>query len=373
MQFKKNISKYFGLIIVLLLISFSTFSCKKKKKKTVPDKKVKKTDKKLNKKEKITITNTDIKPDTKNDIDGDKKDKIVKTNKDVKSDNKIDSKPEKVLTKEEKEKKAIKDKLSKANHLIKKGGKSNLAKSIMLCKKVLKKDFQNFKAMILISKAQYNLKNYKKMKSVLMYIVTTRKKMKPPTEVSGMWHVLMGRYYLNNAKVFESREMFLKAIGEKKNAEKEFSHKSTNFIGEAQFVRGSLALERGYVLKAIKALERSTRLLSKYKIDYRLYLNLGVGYIQIKNYMKAIGKLEYSINLNKKCYNCHYNLAIIYSSWDSISKIGRITVRERAEKVMYHSKMYRKFLMKNKKKNKTLILRTNKWISEAKIKFENSR
>ena len=105
------------------------------------------------------------------------------------------------------------------------------------------------------------------------------------------------------------------------------------------------------------------------KNNWRLYLNLGVTYIYKRSYQLAEKKLSYCLRaLNANCMKCHFNLALIYSLWDEVPKLGSYTTSQRAKLAIKHAGQYRAWLKSQRRYDKSLVEKLNRWISIANSK-----
>lgn len=261
----------------------------------------------------------------------------------------------------------LRTKIAKAELLAAKKTDEAYKEALALVSEILKQDYSNFDAMMVMATIYYQQENMEKMRSVLDYILALHKKMNPPTEPGAMWQFMMGKYYIFLADGAESKGMNLSVISYKAQAEKFFGHSSAASHPEAIFSMGVLMLERGEINTAVELLEKAEKLGggNVLKKEWRLPLNLGAGYLLQKKADAALTKFEYALNLNKTCEKCHYNLALLYASWDDFPQIGKIADKERAEKVIYHAKAYNEFLKKKKITDRALQIRIDSWMELA--------
>ena len=283
----------------------------------------------------------------------------------VKAD--VPTPPAKDLTEVEK----IRQKVLRAEQLAAKGTDESRKEALALISEILKQDFSNFDAMMVMATIHYQQENMEKMRSVLDYIVGLHKKQNPPTEPGAQWQFMMGKYYIFLAQGAESKGMNLSSISYKAQAEKYFGHSSAASHPEATFSLGVLLLERGENDQAVALLEKAEKLggANVLKKEWRLSLNLGAGYLLQKKADSALTKFEYALNLNKNCEKCHYNLALLYVSWDDFPQIGKIADKERAEKVIYHAKTYSEFMKKKKVVDRALQIRIDAWMELARARL----
>jgi tetratricopeptide (TPR) repeat protein len=371
------------IALFLLIFSFTVTGCKTKKKgKTIKGKQgsnasTKKDDKKEDK-DSTSKEPTSRETEVKNSSSDSKTDN--KTNKRVViSGNQINKNPATSgkntvnkqavkLSKKEALNNEIRKNLNLATNYLKKSGNKNQLSAIKAAKNVLKLNFRSFPAMLIIAEAEYKLGSFGKMAAALVRIRELRSKMKPPTKTTGKWHVFMGRYYLNKARDFGKKGFVSKSLYLKGRAKKEFAHPTTDSIGEAQFVRGSLLLEGGYYVKALASFKKAEQLGgSTVTSNWRFYLNYGVTFLYNKQYVQAEKKLKYCLRaLNSKCFKCHFNLALIYSLWIELPKLGSYTTKDRANLVIKHAAKYRNHEKTKRNYDKILIEKLNKWILLAK-------
>ncbi|PKN44932.1 MAG: hypothetical protein CVU59_10435 [Deltaproteobacteria bacterium HGW-Deltaproteobacteria-17] len=261
----------------------------------------------------------------------------------------------------------LRAKVARAELLAAKKTDEAYKEALALVSEILKQDYSNFDAMMVMATIYYQQENMEKMRSVLDYILALHKKMNPPTEPGPLWQYMMGKYYIFLADGAESKGMNLSVISYKAQAEKYFGHPSAASQPEAVFSMGVLLLERGETNTAVELLEKAEKLggANVLKKEWRLPLNLGAGYLLQKKGDAALTKFEYALNLNKSCEKCHYNLALLYVSWDDFPQIGKLADKERAEKVIYHAKAYSEFLKKKKITDRALQIRIDSWMELA--------
>ncbi len=247
------------------------------------------------------------------------------------------------------------------------------AEAFRLITDVLKLDFSNVDALMVMATIHYQQENMEKLRSVLEYVEGMHKKQNPPTEPGAGWHFMMGKYFVFQAKNAESKGMNIGAIGLKSQAEKYLSHSSLAGHGEAQFLLGVLLLERQEVNQAVTVLENAEKLAAKGALsrEWRLPLNLGAGYMMQKKASQALTKLEYALNLNKNCEKCHYNLALLYISMEEYPQIGNLAEKARMEKAMFHARAVRDSLKKQKSPDRALQIRVESWMEQAKQRIDS--
>ncbi len=269
--------------------------------------------------------------------------------------------------KEPSEAEKLRQKVVRAEQLAAKRTDESYKEALALVSEILKQDFANYDAMMVMATIHYQQENMEKMRSVLDYMQSLYKKQNPPVEPGAQWQYMMGKYYIFLADGAESKGMNLSSISYKAQAEKYFGHSSAASHPEAIFSLGVLLLERGENDKAVELLEKAEKLggANVLKKEWRLYLNLGAGYLLQKKADAALTKFEYALNLNKNCEKCHYNLALLYVSWDDFPQIGKIADKERAEKVIYHAKAYSEFMKKKKGVDRALQIRIDSWMELA--------
>jgi len=273
--------------------------------------------------------------------------------------------------KEPSEAEKIRQKVVRAEQLAAKKTDESYKEALALVSEILKQDFANYDAMMVMATIHYQQENMEKMRSVLDYILSLYKKQNPPAEPGSQWQYMMGKYYIFLADGAESKGMNLSSISYKAQAEKYFGHTSAASHPEAIFSLGVLLLERGENDKAVELLEKAEKLggANVLKKEWRLSLNLGAGYLLQKKADAALTKFEYALNLNKNCEKCHYNLALLYVSWDDFPQIGKIPDKERAEKVIYHAKAYSEFMKKKKVVDRALQIRIDSWMELARVRL----
>ncbi|MBU1222166.1 tetratricopeptide repeat protein [Myxococcota bacterium] len=378
--------KYQTFIIIISILLVTTGCSKKKKGKTVPSKDKTeqkdggktssdkdKNDKKSGNSESGKNSGTATDKKDKNDTSNNKDNKVTdgKTAEDKKKTPDSGKKPE--ISKEKKDE--VKEKIILAKALVKKGGDKNYSEALSAIREILKKDYQNFEAMYIIVDMEYQRKNFEKMKDVLERIQSLGQKMKPQVIPSGNWHVYMGKYFLNQARSYESKGMTLAAIMEKGKAEKEFGDSSASNIPEALFHYGNLLLEKGDYKPALSAYEKLIKLDDgTYKGNWKFVLNLGVAYFYTGNYLKSEAQYRHVLSsLNRQCMSCHYNLALVYGMWNELPKVGNLSDVERAELIIKHAVIYRNEERKKRRYDKSLVDRLNRWIQSAKDRIESTK
>lgn len=258
-------------------------------------------------------------------------------------------------------------KVAQAEKLAAKKTDESYKEALQLITEILKQDFANFDALMVMAVIYYQQENMEKMRSVLEYMQGLYKKRTPPAEPPARWHVLMGKYYLFLAQGAEKKGMNITALSYKSQAEKYFGHPAAASDAQAVFSLGVLLLERGEINQGVELLEKAEQLgasgvLSR---EWRLPLNLGVGYLLQKKPDTALTKFEYALTLNKSCEICQYNLALLYASWDEFPKIGNLSEKARAEKLLYHAKAYAEILKKRKNPNRARQLLVDTWMENA--------
>ncbi|MBN2723847.1 MAG: hypothetical protein JXR95_07260 [Deltaproteobacteria bacterium] len=371
-------------ILILLIIGFvvSPGCSKKKKGKTVPvseKKDGKSTDtsnKKTDSDNKKVLKESNSGNEDKNNLVQDKTSKDSKDTDKKQSDVKSDSgkkKPSgKILSKKEKTAQEIKEKIFMAKAFVKKGNEKSFVEALDNIKAVLKLDYQNYEAMLLIVEMELARGNFEKMRNVLNRIEVLRSKSKPPTKVKPIWHLYMGKYYLHQARNYESKGLTLAGIFEKGKAEKEFGHSSLKDNSEALFQYGNLLLEKGEYKQALLSYENVLKYGgNEWRKNWKFSVNLGVAYFYSLKYMEAEKQFRHVLGaLSVRCMTCHYNLALIYSMWDDIARVGNLTTVERAEYAIKHAVIYRNEERKKRRYDKELVSRLNKWIKQAKERME---
>jgi len=269
--------------------------------------------------------------------------------------------------KEQTEAEKLKAKVLQAEQLAAKRTDEAYKEALALVTEILKRDFANFDALLVMATIHYQQENLEKMRSVLDYILGLHKKNNPPTEPGPQWQYMMGKYYLFLADNAEAKGMNISAISYRSQAEKYFGHPSAASHPEAQFALGVLLLERGETDLAVPALEKAERLGAGnvLKKEWRLPLNLGAGYLMQKKADAALTKFEYALTLNKNCERCHYNLALLFVSVEDFPQVGKYTDKERADKALLHAKAYNEFLKKKKNVDRALQIRIDAWLELA--------
>ncbi len=269
--------------------------------------------------------------------------------------------------KEQSEAEKLRGKVLQAEQLAAKKTDEAYKEALALITEILKQDFANFDALLVMATIHYQQENLEKMRSVLDYILGLHKKNNPPTEPGPQWQYMMGKYYLFLADNAETKGMNISAISYRSQAEKYFGHPSAASHPEAQFALGVLLLERGELDLAIPALEKAERLGAGnvLKKEWRLPLNLGAAYLMQKKADAALTKFEYALTLNKSCERCHYNLALLFVSVEEFPQVGKYTDKERADKVLLHAKAYNEFLKKKKNVDRALQIRIDAWLELA--------
>lgn len=258
-------------------------------------------------------------------------------------------------------------KVAQAEQLAARKTEDAYGEALRLITEILKQDYANFDAMMVMAVIYYQQENMEKMRSVLEYMQGLYKKRNPPVEPPARWHVLMGKYYLFLAQGAEKKGMNITALGYKAQAEKYFGHPSAASDAEAVFSLGVLLLERGEVNQGVEALEKAEKLGGNgvLRKEWRLPLNLGTGYMLQKKPDAALAKFEYALTLNKSCETCQYNLAMLYASWDEFPNVGNLAEKARAEKLLYHAKAYAEILKKRKDPNRAQQMQVDSWMEEA--------
>ncbi|MDA3862646.1 MAG: hypothetical protein PF689_02130 [Deltaproteobacteria bacterium] len=366
------------IILAIAFISLFAIGCKSKKKgKTVPDSKTDKTEKQAAKKDNSNTSNGQQGQDNSQTKSADKLEKdqtLSKTDgKEADSSNKKtgeQSKVDKKISKEQELKEQLRKDLKTARSLLEKGDKSSLEKAIKLCSKILEVNYSHVETVQIIARAEFQLERYGKMLTALERIKEIRKKMNPPTKPTGFYHLLKGRYHLKLAREYRKKGFLLKSESQMAQAKKEFAAKTASELPMVKFIKGSLALERGEYQKGLRLLESADQSnAAKIKNNWKFQLNLSVAYLKTGNYVKAEKKLKYILNtLNSKCYNCHYNLALIYSMWDKVPDLGNLSNRDRADLAIKHASKYISYLRREKSRNKHLEKILLSWIKKAKSK-----
>jgi tetratricopeptide (TPR) repeat protein len=269
--------------------------------------------------------------------------------------------------KEQTEAEKLRAQVLQAEQLVAKRTDAAYKEALGLVTEILKRDFSNFDALLVMATIHYQQENLEKMRSVLDYIQGLHKKNNPPTEPGPQWQYMMGKYYLFLAEGAEGKGMNISAISYRSQAEKYFGHPSAGSHPEALFALGVLLLERQETAPGVAALEKAERLGggNVLKKEWRLPLNLGAGYLMQKKADAALTKLEYALNLNKGCERCHYNLALLYISVEDFPKVGSITDKERADKALYHARTFNDALKKRKNADRALQIRVESWMELA--------
>lgn len=269
--------------------------------------------------------------------------------------------------KEQTEAEKIRAQVLQAEQLVAKRTDAAYKEALALVTEILKRDFSNFDALLVMATVHYQQENLEKMRSVLDYIQGLHKKNNPPTEPGPQWQYMMGKYYLFLADGAEGKGMNVSAISYRSQAEKYFGHPSAASHPEALFALGVLLLERQETEQGVVALEKAERLGggNVLKKEWRLPLNLGAGYLMQKKADAALTKLEYALNLNKACERCHYNLALLYISVEDFPKVGSLTDKERADKALYHARTFNDALKKRKTADRALQIRVESWMELA--------
>ena len=124
--------------------------------------------------------------------------------------------------KEQSEAEKLRGKVLQAEQLAAKKTDEAYKEALALITEILKQDFANFDALLVMATIHYQQENLEKMRSVLDYILGLHKKNNPPTEPGPQWQYMMGKYYLFLADNAETKGMNISAISYRSQAEKYF-------------------------------------------------------------------------------------------------------------------------------------------------------